>query len=264
MTETIIEIKNLKTYLGGNWVHENVNLTIMRGEIIGIVGGTGSGKTTLLREMLVLLKPDAGSIRIFDQDILNATPKKLLDIQRRLGVLFQQNALFSSLTLLENVAFTLKEHTQLHQDTIEELAMLKIAMAGLPSDAATKYPSQLSGGMQKRAGLARAIALDPELLFLDEPTAGLDPESAAAFDELILDLQQSMGLTIVMITHDLDSLWRSTDRVAFLGDKKVLAVAPIKELVHEKNPKIQEFFSGPRGQVMENYFEGKNEADHGK
>lgn len=260
-SNTIIEIKNLKTYLGGNWVHDGLNLSIQRGEIMGVVGSTGSGKTTLMREMLHLLKPDAGTIRIFDQDILTASPEQLLTIQRRLSVLFQQNALFSSLTLLENVEFSLREHTKLSPSIIEELAILKILMAGLPIDAIYKYPSQLSGGMQKRAGLARAIVLDPELIFLDEPTSGLDPESAAAFDELILNLQKSMDLTIVMITHDLDTLWRVTDRVAFLGEKKVLRVAPIATVVQDPHPLIQEFFSGPRGQVMEAYFKGNEDGN---
>jgi phospholipid/cholesterol/gamma-HCH transport system ATP-binding protein len=261
--QTIIEVKNLKTYLGGNWVHQDLNLSVKRGEILGIVGGTGSGKTTLLREMLLLQQPTAGSIRVFDQDVLSSSRESLLKIQRRLGVMFQQNALFSSLTLLENVSFPLREHTNLKKSTIRELAALKILLAGLPINAANKYPAQLSGGMQKRAALARAIVLDPELIFLDEPTAGLDPDSAAAFDDLILNLQKSMDLTIVIVTHDLDTLWRVTSRVAFLGDKKVLSVDPIDKLVHNPNPQIQKFFGGPRGQVMENFFEGKEDKDHG-
>lgn len=247
----IIEINDLNTYLGKSWIHKSLNLTVQRGEILGIVGGSGSGKTTLLRQMLALDHPVSGSIRIFGKEVTTATTHTLLSIQRRWGVLFQQNALFSSLTVLENTAFPLNEQSALNKETIDELAMLKILLAGLPADAANKYPAELSGGMQKRAGLARAIVLDPELIFLDEPTAGLDPNTASGFDELILNLQATMGLTIVMITHDLDSLWRITNRVAFLGEGKVLCVAPIEELVKNPHPLIQEFFSGVRGKAAE-------------
>lgn len=247
----IIEINGLRTYLGGHWVHDGLDLTVYKGEVLGIVGGSGSGKTTLLREMLGLQHIAGGSVRVFDCELTTATPKSLLAIQQRWGVLFQQNALFSSLTLLENVSFPLKEHTTLDEDSIRDLALLKILMAGLPIDSAVKYPAELSGGMQKRAGLARAIVLDPELIFLDEPTAGLDPNTAAGFDELILNLQKTMGLTIVMVTHDLDSLWTVTNRVAFLGDKKVLCVDEMTKLVKNPNPQIQEFFSGARGRVAE-------------
>lgn len=249
--EPIIEIKGLRTYLGGTWVHDGLNLTINKGEVLGIVGSSGSGKTTLLREILGLQAVAAGSIKIFGHELTTASAKTLLGIQKRWGVLFQQNALFSSLTLLENVSFPLKEHSTLDPDSINDLALLKILMAGLPIDSAVKYPAELSGGMQKRAGLARAIVLDPELIFLDEPTAGLDPNTAAGFDELILNLQKTMGLTIVMVTHDLDSLWTVTNRVAFLGDKKVLCVAPMEELVKNPNPQIQEFFTGDRGKAAE-------------
>lgn len=256
--ESIIEIKDLKTAFGSATIHENLNLTVKRGEILGIVGGSGSGKTTLLREILALTKPVSGSIKVFGQEIINASPKTLLAIQKRWGVLFQQNALFSSLNVLENVSFPLKEHAQLNADSIRQLAILKILMAGLSEEAAVKLPSELSGGMQKRAGLARAIVMDPELICLDEPTAGLDPNTAAAFDELILNLKNTMGLTIVMVTHDLDSLWKITDRVAFLGNRGVLCVDAMAKLVKNPDPLIQGFFSGPRGRVaQESYAQGE-------
>lgn len=247
--DIVIDIVGLETRLGGAWIHRGLDLSVHRGEILGIVGGSGSGKTTLLREILSLTHTAGGCINVLGTDITQATPLELLQIQRRWGVLFQQNALFSSLTVLENVAFPLREHTKLDQQTIMELAMLKLLMAGLSVDAAQKMPSELSGGMQKRAGLARAIVLDPELIFLDEPTAGLDPNTAAGFDELILNLQKTMGLTIVMVTHDLDSLWTITNRVAFLGNQKVLACEPMNALVKNPNPLIQSFFSGPRGRM---------------
>ncbi len=242
-SEPVIDIKNLKIRLGDKWVHNNLDLQINRGEILGIVGGSGSGKTTLLREILMLTPPTSGSIRVFDCDVTKANAKALLDVQRRWGVLFQQNALFSSLTILENTAFPLIEHTaNLNTKSIHELALLKIMLAGLPTEAAYQYPAELSGGMQKRAGLARAIVLDPELIFLDEPTAGLDPQNVAKFDHLILNLQQTMGLSIVVISHDVESLRRITNRVAFLGEGKVLAVDPINTLVKNPHPLIQDFF----------------------
>lgn len=255
MTENVIEVKQLQTYFGDVCIHSDINLTVKKGEVLGIVGGSGSGKTTLMREILSLTRPTAGSIKVFGQEVINATPEALLAIQQRWGVLFQQNALFSSLNLLENVSFPLHEHTDLEKDIIQQLALLKIQMAGLPIDTAYRYPAELSGGMQKRAGLARAIVLDPELLFLDEPTAGLDPNTAAKFDELILSLQSTMGLTIVMVTHDVDSLWKVTDRVAFLGEKIVLAVEPMQVLVKNQHPEIQAFFSGPRGRIAEAAYE---------
>jgi phospholipid/cholesterol/gamma-HCH transport system ATP-binding protein len=259
---SIIEITDLKTKLGGAWVHKGINLKVKRGEVLAIVGGSGSGKTTLLREMLALTKPTSGMIKVFDQSLINASSATLLSIQRRWGVLFQEMALFSSLTLLENVSFPLQEHTALDPDSIQDLALLKIIMAGLPVEAALKYPSELSGGMQKRAGLARAIVLDPELLFLDEPTSGLDPTTAGAFDDLILNLQSTMGLTIVMVTHDLDTLWKVTNRVAFLGEGTVLAVDPIEKLIQNTNPLIQTFFSGPRGRTAQQSYQ-HGDDNHG-
>jgi phospholipid/cholesterol/gamma-HCH transport system ATP-binding protein len=245
----LIDIKDLQTKFGRTSVHKGLNLTVEQGEIIGIVGGSGTGKTTFLREMLCLQKPTAGSIKIFDQELTTASAAQLLAVQKRWGVLFQQNALFSGLTVLENTTFPLQEHVGLGKKLSQELALLKILLVGLKADDANKYPAELSGGMQKRAALARALVLDPELLFLDEPTAGLDPDSAAAFDELILTLRDTLGLTILLVTHDLDTLWRVTDRVAFLGDGKVLAAVPIKELINNEQPLIQEYFSGPRGRT---------------
>lgn len=259
MNDAIIQVKDLKIKLGGNQVHDGLNLSVQRGEVLAIVGGTGSGKSTLLREILLLQQPDSGSVQVFGQELTTASPKELLAVQRRWGIMFQQNALFSSLTVLENVAFPLKEHTALDSNTINELALLKILAAGLPADAAIKYPAELSGGMQKRAALARAIVLDPELLFLDEPTAGLDPEGAAAIDELVLSLQKTMGLTIVMITHDLDSLWSVSDRVAFLGKGQVLAVGKITELIKSAQPMIHDYFSGPRGRMTQNIYQQDRE-----
>lgn len=260
--ETVIDITNLSTRLGGDWIHRDLNLQINRGEILGIVGGSGSGKTTLLREILALTTPVSGQINVLGTEITEASPRELLAVQRRWGVLFQSNALFSSLTVLENIMFPLREHTGIDKQTMIQLAMLKMLMAGLPADSADKFPAELSGGMQKRAGLARAIVLDPELIFLDEPTAGLDPNTAAGFDELILNLQKTMGLTIVMVTHDLDSLWTITNRVAFLGEQRVLAAEPMAALVKNPHPLIHAFFSGPRGRAaMGSYVQG--DAPHG-
>jgi phospholipid/cholesterol/gamma-HCH transport system ATP-binding protein len=254
-TDSIIELTNISTFLGETWVNKDLCLTIKRGEILAIVGGSGSGKTTLLREILLLQHANSGSIKVFGQELTTATSMELLAVQKRWGVLFQQSALFSSLTLLENTAFPLREHTTLDDDTINRLALLKILLSGLPPEAANRYPSELSGGMQKRAGLARATVLDPELLFLDEPTSGLDPDSAAAFDELILDFQSTMGLTIVMVTHDLDSLWHTADRVAFLGEGKVLCVDTVANVANNPHPLIKDYFNGPRGRIAKKIYE---------
>lgn len=258
ITSPIINIQHLDTRFGDRWVHKNVNLTVNKGEILGIVGGSGSGKTTLLREILGLNKPTSGSIKLFDMELTTASPETLLEIQTRWGVLFQQNALFTSLTLLENVSFPLREHTPLDSETITQLATLKILMAGLPIESLSLYPAELSGGMQKRAGIARAIVLDPELIFLDEPTAGLDPNTAAGFDDLILNLQRTMGLTIVIVTHDLDTLWKVTNRVAFLGENSVLCIDSMQNLVKNPHPEIREFFSGPRGRTAEKSYQGSH------
>jgi phospholipid/cholesterol/gamma-HCH transport system ATP-binding protein len=244
-----IEVINLRSAFGDNVIHDGVNLTVKKGEVLGVVGGSGSGKSVLLNSIIGLREPDGGTIRIFGQDIQRANRRKWSAIERRWGVLFQQGALFSSLTVQENVAAPLHEHSRLSRAEIRDLAELKIALVGLPPRAGSLKPAELSGGMRKRAGLARALAFDPELLFLDEPTAGLDPIGAAAFDELIEDLSRSLGLTVFMITHDLDSLYTITDRVAVLADKKVVAVEPVRVLEHSEHPWIQEYFLGPRGRA---------------
>jgi len=244
-----IEIRGLSTRFGSLLVHEDLDLEVRRGEVLALVGGSGSGKTTLLREIIMLLEPSGGSIRLLGEELTGIGADAALRLRRRFGVLFQMGALFSSLTVLENVMVPLREHTGLPKEWLRELAVLKMALAGLPAHAADKLPRQLSGGMLKRASLARSLALDPELLFLDEPTAGLDPLSAGALDELVLQLKESLGLTIVMVTHDLDSLWRTTDRVAFLGERRVIGLAPMRELVRSPHPVIRDYFDCPRAQA---------------
>jgi phospholipid/cholesterol/gamma-HCH transport system ATP-binding protein len=243
MSEPIIEITGMKNYLGSQWVHSDINLTVNKGEILAIIGGSGSGKTTILRCLLMLLKPTAGSIKIFGQDINGLDAQQSFLLRRRWGMLFQHSALFSSMNVLENVMFPMKEFTNLEPEFMHELALLKIALVGLPQEAAGKLPSELSGGMQRRAAAARAIAMDPELLFLDEPTTGLDPRSARLFDDLVVFLRNSLNLTIVMVSHDIESLKRTTDRVAFVGEGKILSVEPIRELMKNKNKLIADYFS---------------------
>ncbi len=245
----VIEIRGLRTGFGPVVIHENLDLGVRRGEVVALVGGSGSGKTTLLRAIIMLLRPVAGSIKLFGQEIVGIGDGAAFRLRRRFGMLFQQGALFSSLTVRENVAVPLREHTPLPPRQIAEIADLKIALAGLPADAGAKLPRELSGGMLKRAALARALALDPALLFLDEPTAGLDPVSAGAFDELVVQLKESLGLTVVMVTHDLDTLWSATDRVAFLGEKRVIGYAPMRELTRAEHPLIRAYFEGPRGRA---------------
>ncbi len=243
MTEPVIEIKGLKNYLGDQWVHKDVNLTVEKGEILAIIGGSGSGKTTILRSLLMLLEPTEGEIRIFGEDISKLSESETDALRRRWGMLFQHSALFSAMTVVENIMFPMKEFTNLNEDFRAELAMLKITLVGLSKEAAGKYPSELSGGMQRRAAAARAIAMDPELLFLDEPTTGLDPRSARMFDDLVVFLRDALDLTIVMVSHDVESLKRATDRVAFIGDGKILAVEPIEDLMKNEHPLIAEYFS---------------------
>ncbi len=257
----MIEVRGLKNWIGGHWVHRDINFNIQKGEIIAIIGDSGCGKTTLLRSLLMLLKPTAGRIRIFGTDILNCTDAEALQVRKRWGVLFQNNALFSSLTLLENVLFPLQEYTPFPPDLQKDLAMIKITQTGLEPEAAYKYPAELSGGMQKRGALARAIVLDPELLFLDEPTAGLDPNSANDLDQLVLKLRNYFGFTIVIVTHDLNTLWTVPDRVMFLGDGRVLAAMSMTELVKQTHPLIASYFSGERAQWAQR--SSKGASDHG-
>lgn len=251
MQQPTIQVTGLKNYLGNRWVHDGLNFEINENEIVAIIGASGCGKTTLLRSILMLNTQTAGDIEVFGINTLTASFEQRMLIRRRWGVMFQSAALFSSFTLLENVIFPMHELTNLSRQMKKELAQLKIELSGLEPDAALKYPSELSGGMKKRAALARAIAVDPELLFLDEPTAGLDPKSAGELDDLVLEMRENLGLTFVIVTHDLDTLWRVPDRVMFIGDGKVLALMPMQELVKQTHPLIRGYFSGPRHQRWE-------------
>ena len=248
--EPIIRVEGLVNRFGEQVVHDGVDLEVRRGEILGVVGGSGSGKSVLMRSILGLRRPDAGRIEVLGVDARSEDEADREHIECNTGVLFQDGALFSSLTVGENVQVPLKEHYGEVPDSLRyELALLKVKLAGLPADAIGKLPSQLSGGMRKRAGLARALALDPPLLFLDEPTAGLDPIGAAAFDQLILTLQQALGLTVFLITHDLDTLYAICDRVAVLADKRVVINAPIEEVERCDHPWVREYFHGPRARA---------------
>jgi phospholipid/cholesterol/gamma-HCH transport system ATP-binding protein len=247
--DAIIAVRNLNTRFGSTVVHDNISLTVQPGEIFALVGASGCGKSTLLREIILLQQPVSGSIRVFGQDVVGLSDEAALPLRRRWGVMFERGALFSSLTVAENVAMVLHEHTRLGASLTAEVAALKIALTGLPPDAAPKYPRELSGGMRKRAALARALALDPELLFLDEPTAGLDPLSASGIDELVCHLRDALGLTIMMVTHDLDLLWRAANRVAVLGEGRILGTGTMSELAQSDVPQIREYFYGPRGRA---------------
>ena len=245
-----IEIEGLRNSFGSQVVHEDLSLKVERGEILGVVGGSGSGKSVLMRSIIGLQIPDAGEVRVFGQNTVGAEPDEEAAVRSRWGVLFQGGALFSTLTVAENIEVPLKQfYPELDPELRHEIARYKVVMSGLPEDAAAKYPSELSGGMKKRAGLARALALDPELLFLDEPTAGLDPIGAANFDTLTRELTDTLGLTVFLITHDLDTLYAICDRVAVLADKKVIAIGTIPELLKTDHPWIQEYFNGPRSRA---------------
>ena len=249
--EKLIEVRGLLSQFGDRTIHENLDLDVERGEVLGVVGGSGTGKTVLLNTIIGLKEPEGGTVSILGHDRTAMTKAQEADVERRTGILFQQGALFSSLSVLDNVASPLVEHTHLSREVIRELAEMKIAMVGLGPESHHLKPAELSGGMRKRVGLARALALDPELLFLDEPTAGLDPIGAAAFDDLIRQLSNDLGLTVFMITHDLDSLYAITDKVAVLADKHVVAKATVQELEKSDHPWIREYFLGPRGRAAD-------------
>jgi phospholipid/cholesterol/gamma-HCH transport system ATP-binding protein len=247
--DVIIRVRGLVNRFGSHTVHEDLDLDVKRGEVLGVIGGSGTGKSVLMRSIVGLHEPNAGEIEVFSQKMSNLSREKRIAVERRWGVMFQDGALFSTLTVRENVMAPMVEHTKIPDTLMRELADLKLRLAGLELEAAPKRPGDLSGGMRKRAALARALSLDPELLFLDEPTAGLDPIGAAKFDELVRSLSNALGLSVFLVTHDLDTLAATCDRVAVLSDGKVLAIGTLDEVRKNPNPWIQEYFSGPRGRA---------------
>jgi phospholipid/cholesterol/gamma-HCH transport system ATP-binding protein len=249
--EAVIEVRGLKNQFGRQVVHENLDLDVWRGEVLGIVGGSGTGKSVLLRTIVGLNRPAAGSIRVLGVDVVNGPEKARREVEKQWGVAFQDGALFSSLTVLQNVMAPMREHLKMSHALMKALGELKISLVGLPPLACGKFPSELSGGMRKRAALARALALDPQIVFLDEPTAGLDPIGAAAYDDLIKELQSSLGLTVFMVTHDLDSLYAICDRIAVLSQKKVLVEGPIEMMTTVDDKWGQEYFTGPRARAAQ-------------
>jgi phospholipid/cholesterol/gamma-HCH transport system ATP-binding protein len=244
----VVQIRGLRTRFGPQVIHDGLDLEVHPGEVLGVVGGSGSGKSVLLRHILGLLRPERGEVEVLGHDIWRLGERERYDLQARQGVLFQNGALFSSLTVAENIQAPWRERLRLPERLLQQLTALKLGLVGLPHDACHQYPAELSGGMRKRAGLARALALDPEILFLDEPTAGLDPIGAAAFDRLIGGLQRSLGLTVVMVTHDLDSLVAICDRVAALVDRRAV-VGTLQELRKLDHPWLRAYFDGPRGRA---------------
>ena len=257
-----IKVHGLKNAFGDQVIHEGLDLEVRKGEILGVVGGSGTGKSVLMRSIIGLQIPVEGDIEVLGRSITGAQEDDDIDIRSRWGVLFQGGALFSTLTVAENVEVPLKEFfPEISPELMHEIARYKVVLSGLPEEATSKYPAELSGGMKKRAGLARALSLDPELLFLDEPTAGLDPIGAAAFDSLIVELKQALELTVFLITHDLDTLYEICDRVAVLADGRVIAVGTIPELLATEHPWIQEYFNGPRGRAAK---DTKDRLDAGR
>ncbi|BDW81751.1 ABC transporter ATP-binding protein [Erythrobacter sp. Dej080120_24] len=249
----VIKVEGLVNKFGDFAVHDGLDLEVRRGEIIGVVGGSGTGKSVLMRSIIGLQYPTAGHIEVLGRTITGVDLDQKIGVRRRWGVLFQGGALFSTLTVGENVEVPIKQfYPEIEEGLRKEIARYKVLLSGLPEEAIAKYPSELSGGMKKRAGLARALALDPELLFLDEPTAGLDPIGAAKFDRQTRELKETLGLTVFLITHDLDTLYEICDRVAVLADKQVIAVGTIPELLETKHPWIEEYFNGPRGRGARN------------
>lgn len=249
--EAVIEVRGLRNQFGPQVVHDHLDLDVWRGEVLGIVGGSGTGKSVLLRTIVGLNTPAAGSIKVLGVDVVNGSDEDRQSVEKRWGVAFQDGALFSSLTVLQNVEAPMREHLKLSEHLMSALGQLKISLVGLQPLACGKMPSELSGGMRKRAALARALALDPEIVFLDEPTAGLDPIGAAAYDELIGELQHALGLTVFMVTHDLDSLYAICDRVAVLAEKRVFAEGPIEMMPEVDHPWVQEYFTGPRARAAQ-------------
>lgn len=248
--DVVVRVRGLGNSFGEQVVHRDLDIDVRRGEILGVVGGSGTGKSVLMRAIIGLKQPDAGSVEIFGHPVADLSPEEAKLLRRRWGVLFQGGALFSMLTVAENVEVPIREYyPEIAPDLLDEIAAYKVAMSGLPAEAGPKYPSELSGGMRKRAGLARALALDPELLFLDEPTAGLDPIAAANFDRLLRGLRETLDLTVFLITHDLDTLYAICDRVAVLADHRVIAIGTIDELLALDHPWIKDYFKGPRGRV---------------
>ena len=247
----VAQARGVRNCFGAQTVHEGLDLDVLRGEVLAVVGGSGTGKSVLLRTLVGLNRPVAGSVHLFGQDVYAPGTQDSAGLARRVGVLFQQGALFSSLTVLENVALPLVEHARLPEADAMRLAALKVALAGLPASAGGKLPKELSGGMVKRAALARALALDPDILFLDEPTAGLDPVGASAFDQLILTLRGALGLTVFLVTHDLDTLYTIADRIAVLANRRVLANDRLEAVAAIDDAWIQEYFHGPRGRAAQ-------------
>ncbi len=250
-SKNIVNVEDLVIQFGETVVHDGVNLNVHSGEIVAIVGASGTGKSVLLQAIIGLIQPKSGKIELFDREMNSLSAKESLEIRKRFGVLFQDGALFGSLTVSENIQLPLLEYYNLPKKLIKELTDFKIAMVGLEHTVGGKFPSELSGGMRKRAGLARALALDPELLFLDEPTAGLDPIGAAAFDELIQELQSNLQLTVFMVTHDLDSIHTVSDRVAVLGEKKLLTIGSLAEVSAFDHQWVREYFHGPRSRSLQ-------------